>query len=46
MVKWTHHTLTQLFCATVGQMSEEMIKEYLAHYFEPKQNDAFEVEPD
>jgi len=24
-------------------MTEEMIKEYLAHHFEPKQDNAFEV---
>jgi len=27
-------------------MTEEMIKDYLAHHFEPKQEDGFEVEPD
>ena len=34
------------FCATVGQMTEEMIKEYLEHYFEPNPNDNFRMEPD
>jgi hypothetical protein len=30
----------------IEQMIEEMIKEYLAHHFEPIQDDSFEVEPD
>lgn len=34
------------FCATVGQMTEEMIKQYLEHHFEPKPNDDFKMEPD
>jgi putative transposase len=34
------------FCATVGQMTEEMIKAYLEHHFEPKPNDDFKMEPD
>jgi len=34
------------FCATVGQMTEEMIKEYLEHHFEPNPNDNFKMEPD
>ena len=29
------------FCATVGQMTEEMIKQYLEHHFEPNPNDEF-----
>jgi putative transposase len=33
------------FCATVGQMTEEMIKAYLEHHFEPKPSDDFKVEP-
>jgi putative transposase len=33
------------FCAT-GQMTEEMIKQYLAHHFEPRSNDDFKMEPD
>src|SRR6266700_6448694 len=28
-------------CATVGQMTEEMIKEYLEHHFEPNPSDHF-----
>lgn len=43
---WGRHFWARgYFCTTVGQMTEEMIKEYLAHHFEPKQDDAFEVEP-
>lgn len=33
------------FCATVGQMTEEMIKNYLEHHFEPNRDDSFRVEP-
>ena len=31
-------------CATVGQMTEEMIKEYLEHHFEPNPSDHFRTE--
>ncbi len=34
------------FCATVGQMTEEMIKQYLENHFEPSANDDFKMEPD
>ena len=33
------------FCATVGEVSEEMIKEYLEHHFEPDPAKDFQVEP-
>ena len=33
-------------CAAVGQMTEEMIKRYLEHHFEPKPNDDFRMEPE
>ena len=33
------------FCATVGQMTEEMVKEYLEHHFEPNPDDKFKLEP-
>jgi hypothetical protein len=33
------------FCATVGQITEEMIKNYLEHHFEPNPNDDFKTEP-
>ncbi|MDO8810549.1 MAG: IS200/IS605 family transposase, partial [Gallionella sp.] len=29
-----------------GQMTEEMIEQYLEHHFEPKPNDEFKMEPD
>lgn len=32
------------FCATVGQMTEEMIKSYLEHHFEANRNDNFRTE--
>ena len=42
---WGRHFWARgYFCATVGQMTEEMIKEYLEHHFEPKPNDKFKVE--
>jgi putative transposase len=34
------------FCATVGQMTEEMIQNYLEHHFEPNPDDNFKMEPD
>ena len=44
---WGRHFWARgYFCATVGQMTEEMIKQYLEHHFEPKQNDEFKMEPD
>ena len=43
---WGRHFWAKgYFCSTVGKMTEEMIKEYLAHHFEPRQDDGFEVEP-
>ncbi len=33
------------FCATVGEMTEAMIKEYLEHHFEPDPAKDFKVEP-
>ncbi|MDS4029836.1 MAG: hypothetical protein RKO66_07160 [Candidatus Contendobacter sp.] len=33
------------FCATVGEMTEEMIKECLEHHFEPDPARDFKVEP-
>ena len=35
-----------IFGATVGQMTEEMINQYLEHHFGPKPNDDFRMEPD
>lgn len=34
------------FCATVGQMTEEMINEYLGHHFELNPNDEFKMGSD
>jgi len=33
------------FYATVGQITEEMIKQYVAHHFELSQDDNFRMEP-
>lgn len=41
-----HFWVRGYFCATVGQMTEEMIKEYLEHHFEPNPNDNFKMEPE
>ncbi len=32
------------FCVTSGELTEEMIKEYLEHHFEPKVDDNFRTE--
>ena len=32
------------FCVTVGQMTEEMVKNYLEHHFEANSNDNFKAE--
>lgn len=34
------------FCTAVGQMTEEMIKQYMEHHFEPNPNDNFRMEPE
>ena len=44
---WGRHFWARgYFCATVGQMTEEMIKEYLEHHFEPNVDDDFRMEPE
>jgi putative transposase len=44
---WGRHFWARgYFCATVGQMTEAMIKQYLEHHFEPNPNDNFHKEPD
>ncbi|MFH0343931.1 MAG: IS200/IS605 family transposase [Chromatiales bacterium] len=44
---WGRHFWARgYFCATVGQMTEEMIKQYLEHHFEPSPSDSFRMEPD
>lgn len=44
---WGRHFWARgYFCATVGQMTEEMIKNYLEHHFEPNPDEKFKLEPD
>jgi len=44
---WGRHFWARgYFCATVGQMTEEMIKAYLDHHFEPRSDDGFRTESD
>ena len=33
-------------CATVGQMTDAMIQQYLEHHFEPNPSDNFKMEPE
>ena len=43
---WGHHFWARgYFCVTAGDLSEEKIKEYLDHHFEPKGNDNFKTDP-
>jgi putative transposase len=43
---WGQHFWARgYFCATVGEMTEEMIRQYLEHHFEPGTTKAFEIEP-
>ena len=43
---WGRHNGQPInFCATVGEMTEGMIKEYLEHHFEPDPATEFKVEP-
>nr|WP_281174032.1 transposase [Methylomicrobium agile] len=43
---WGRHFWARgYFCATVGEMTEEMIKEYLEHHFESDPATEFKVEP-
>jgi hypothetical protein len=38
--------LDEAYCrATVGEMTEEIIKSFLEHHFEPSSNDDFKTEP-
>ncbi|RPH41219.1 MAG: IS200/IS605 family transposase, partial [Desulfobulbaceae bacterium] len=32
------------FCVTSGELTKEMIQEYLAHHFEKDPNDRFDIE--
>jgi len=43
---WGRHCWARgYFCATVGEMTEEMIQEYWEHHFEPDPTADFRVEP-
>jgi len=43
---WGQHFWARgYFCATVGDLTEDMIKAYLEHHFEPDPNADFKVEP-
>ncbi len=42
---WGRHFWARgYFCATVGQVTDEMIQEYLAHHVEPRPNDNFKMD--
>jgi len=44
---WGRHFWARgYFCATVGQVTKEMIERYLENHFEPRENDNFQMEPD
>ena len=44
---WGQHFWARgYFCATVVQMTDEMIQQYLEHHFEPNPTDDFKTEPD
>ena len=43
---WGRHFWARgYFCATVGQVTKEMIEQYLENHFEPRENDNFQMEP-
>jgi putative transposase len=42
---WGRHFWARgYFCVTSGEVTEEMIEEYLEHHFEPKADDHFRTE--
>jgi putative transposase len=42
---WGRHFWARgYFCATAGQVTDEMIKTYIEHHFEPKKDDNFKTE--
>ena len=42
---WGRHFWARgYFCVTAGELTQEMIRLYLAHHFEPPTDDGFEVE--
>ena len=43
---WGRHFWARgYFCITSGELTEEMIQNYLEHHFEPKGDDNFKTEP-
>jgi putative transposase len=43
---WGRHFWARgYFCVTAGELTKEMINEYLSHHFEEKENPNFEIEP-
>ncbi len=43
---WGQHFWARgYFCTTVGELTKEMIDEYLNHHFEPDPNDKFDLSP-
>ena len=44
---WGQHVGARGYCcATVGQMTDELIQQYLEHHFEPNPSDNFKMEPE
>ena len=42
---WGQHFWARgYFCVTAGELSKEMIEEYLSHHFERSPNDGFDIE--
>jgi len=41
-----HFWARRYFCVTVGQMTGDMIKQYLKHHFAPNPNDSFKMAPE
>ena len=42
---WGQHFWARgFFCVTAGELTKEMIQEYLSHHFEKQENSPFEVE--
>ena len=43
---WGRHFWARgYFCVTAGQITDDMIQNYLEHHFEPNPNDNFKTEP-
>ncbi len=43
---WGRHFWARgYFCVTAGELTKEMIDEYLSHHFEEKDNRSFEIAP-